>query len=150
MRKRVVVAFAACAFMLAMLPGVASALIVDGRPGQFELESIEILDGADLCVARYPDPSADNVLISNGFGGAAADIRVVENKNRVKVICRFLDTSGIYEANAEVGYTDDCTYRSAGVTLTNGTGRVTAAANNAKDGSNGGNVTVQCTFEVDG
>ena len=140
------VALAAVGLMAAMLPGMASASITDGRPGQYELREITI-DGINgECYSRYVDVVNGNDYIWNVTD---VDISWKENKNFVHVTCRFTDLSGIYEANAEVAYTtDNCRARvEPGGGLTGGSGRAVAAANNAADGTDGGNAMLKCTFD---
>lgn len=147
MKKRLLASLAIGVLLAAMLPAVVSASITEGRPGQYELRQIEI-DGVNgRCAARYAVTVNGNTFISDA-NSTDTDITWKENKNFVHVTCRFTDTSGVYEANAEVGYTDNCRARvELGGGLTGGTGRAVAAANNAADGSNGGNVTLKCTFD---
>jgi hypothetical protein len=69
------------------------------------------------------------------------------NKNFVLATCQFLDTSGAYEMNAEVGYTDNCSITTEdGTTYGPGTGTATAAANHEENP--GGTVNFRCKVPV--
>lgn len=99
------------------------------------------------CVGQYADPVPLNTFVSNPLTSVSS-IHIVTNKQGVNATCKFIDESGRYEANAEVGYTDNCRLFTESGVWTNGTGTLTAAANNAPDGSDGGNVTVRCKFKA--
>ena len=146
MKKRIIGILSSFALLAVMLPGAAAALELDeGRPGNLDLVSIEIYQQEGFCSAAYVDSFNGNYYVS-GYGKVTSEV----NKNWVHVTCKFTDTPGVYESNAEVGSTDDgCTaYRSfaSRPLLTGGSGRVTAAANNADDGTDGGNTTIKCKF----
>lgn len=153
MVKRLMVGLAIGTLMVALVPGLTTATIADGRPGQYEMSAMYIngfLTSRDdgECVGVYVDVVAGNSYISNPFGEPGT-VHVVVNKQGASATCKFTDTSGVYEANAEVGWTESCTLWTDDGIWSGGDGRITAAANNAKDDSNGGNVTMHCTFDAD-
>jgi hypothetical protein len=124
----------------------AQALEIDGRPGQFVMQSALIDANNDNCYAMYPSPYMGNIVISNSGWGDPARIRISSNKNMVNVQCKFIDVSGVYETNAEVGDIINCRLLTDMGQYTDGVGKVVAAANN---GSNdGGNVTLHCRFDA--
>jgi hypothetical protein len=135
---------------------VTAASIIDGRAGNFAFTEGTIdLTGAgpyrqSLCLARYEEPVNGNSVISDAFSNGETTFKVVENKNFLIASCKFTDTSGVYEANAEVGKITGCSvYLEDGREYFDGTGSVTAAANNDPDGADGGNVTIRCKFAKD-
>jgi hypothetical protein len=136
--------------------------IVDGRPGRYAVELAVInASGAVVnvpgwgdvvpgqCFTQYTDPVAGNTFISN----TETTIHVAENKNGANATCRFLDVSGVYEDNAETGDIERCFLATEdGTIYDEGTGSVTAAANNDDtfddgDGLDGGNTTMRCQFK---
>lgn len=147
MKKRILGILASVALLAVMLPGAAAAVELDeGRSGNLDLVAIDIYQAEGLCRAEYADSFQGNFLVSG-----VSEITTVVNKNWITVTCKFTDTSGIYESNGEVGSTaDGCeawrSLASGSPVLTGGSGRVTAAANNADDGSDGGNTTIKCKF----
>jgi hypothetical protein len=146
------------------LETVSAATIIDGRPGQFlftegtlDMTGGSVYSEPNLCLARYETPVNGNSVISDAFNYESSTFRVTENKNFVKVSCRFIDTSLRYEANAEVGKITNCSaWLTDGRVLTGGEGRVVAAANNEvtggedPTGQDGGNAMISCTFPKDG
>ena len=135
----------AAAFLALGVLGTVHAAEVDGRPGRYEMAAASINAQTDQCYTMYADVVAGNSFISSGTGS----VQVTENKNNVVARCQFTDVSGIYETNAEVGYSSDvCSLVTEdGTVYTGGRVQVTAAANNAEDGSDGGNVTIHCFFK---
>lgn len=133
------------------LAGIAltlpSAEAADGRPGQFP-GIAEIDFDAGQCAVQYDDPVAGNTFISNP--SSEATLKVVENKNKLTVMCRFTDMSGIYESNAENVQITDCSLLNyEGQDFLGGSGHATAAANHDNvDFGTGGNVTVRCSFDL--
>jgi hypothetical protein len=124
MKRRLSIGLAAGALLAAMLSGVASAKV--------EVFYMIISEQAGDCVVSY-DPDS-NIYISG-----PGDVHAVVNKNGAKATCKFTDTSGIFESNAEVGYTtDSCSLIAIGSEWGGGSGKVTATP--------GGNITLHCTF----
>lgn len=128
------------------LLGTASAIEVEGRPGRFEITSASINAQTGGCFAQYAEIVNGNIFVSGGSGV----VHVQENKNVVTATCRFTDTSGIYEAGAEVGAgAEACSLTTEDGTLyTGGRVTVTSAGNNAPDGSDGGNSIIRCQFKL--
>ena len=144
LKKRLITGSLAGTLLAALLPGVAAAAITEGRPGQFEMSSM-LIDAVELdCEAFY-----DMGVNSNAFvDGTGEIVHVVVNRNGARATCRFTDTSGVFESNAEVGYTSACVLVTAEGTWEGGTGRVTVAANNSSDGLDGGNASITCRFDA--
>jgi len=142
---------------------VLSATIIDGVwPGRYEVfrmvinaspDVVDNLWGPGLCAAWYTeihtwDGTPNNRVISNVPAPYVGEFHVTENKNGANATCNFIDGSGAYEMNAEVGYTQNCELWTAdGTYYGGGIGTVTVAANNAKDDSNGGNGMIRCKFK---
>ena len=149
MRKIITLAVGMALALTALTAFSASANIVDGRPGIIDLREIHINDNRDYCKATYRTTYEGNRYVDSDR--RSAEIRITENKNFLHVTCRFTDTSGVFESNAEVGklLRDRCTYRSSEGVLRRGDGMVVAAANNGPDGSlDGGNAMIKCTFDL--
>lgn len=99
------------------------------------------------CYATYAETVDGNMFISNAASKDSTSYKVVINKNQVVASCKFLDTSGIYEKNAEVGDIVACTLITDDGTFTDGIGQVVSAANNTENGTVGGNTTIKCWFK---
>jgi hypothetical protein len=128
--------------VVALLPGMAVAEIIDGRPGQRELSSITIDATSGDCRATYEAPAQGNLWVRD----EDATVHVVVNRNGVGATCCFTDISRLIEANADVGYTDACTLVTDAGTWSDGIGRVTSAVN-ISDRSDGGN-SIMCRFDA--
>lgn len=130
----------------------AQAVEIAGREGRFAMDYITINGEFSYrpgeCVGRYAAPVDGNAFIATTLVQPAATVRVAENRRGVNVTCKFTDESGLYEADAEVGYTDNCILFTEDGSWRNGTGTITAAANNATDGSDGGNAMIRCKFKT--
>jgi hypothetical protein len=139
----------------------AYAVVNDGRPGRFDMSFARIDargEGDGRCFAQYEDPVTQNgftnTFISDCCGADDTQTKVTENNNGANAWCKFTDTSGVYEDNAEVGDILDCMLITEEGTYINGTGQVTAAANNnprqtlSVEGD-GGNVTIHCKFDAE-
>ena len=74
-------------------------------------------------------------------------INVTVNKAGANATCEFVDVSGIYEANAEVGKTEVCALVTAEGVWRNGQGTVTGA-NNGDPTVTGGNAMLRCQFKA--
>jgi hypothetical protein len=129
------------------------ALIVGKLPGPQVMDFGLIRIPDSFCRATYEDVAQPpNSAISSRF--LPADIRVVMNKNMIKATCTFLDTSGAYEGDAEIGVIENCRLVvDAETVYDGGTGRVTSAANIVDEVEGlpfgtGGNTTIQCTFDL--
>lgn len=130
-----------------------AAFIEPGQAGQQLFNSAFIDALGEYCEASYETPNGSNSAVSSRFLPAGA-IKVVMNKNQVKATCKFLDTSGSYDGNAETGPVENCTLQTAdGDWYYGGTGHLTSA-NNVVDEveglpfGTGGQTTLQCTFDV--
>ena len=133
-----------------------TGVVVPGLSGQAPFSSAVIDVPNSFCRAEYAvvvDPQ--NSAVSSRFA-PAEDIHVTQNKNMIKATCKFLDTSGAYEDNAEVGPVENCTLITEdGTVYEGGTGHLTSAENlelTVEDlyfGS-GGNTTLKCTFDLKG
>lgn len=126
--------------------GTAYAVEVEGRSGRQQLDAASINAQSGSCFAQYTEIVNGNIYISGGSG----IVSVQENKNVVTATCRFTDTSGIYEAGAEVAAGDGvCSLTTEdGTVYTGGRATVTSAGNNAADGSDGGNSILRCQFKL--
>ncbi len=97
---------------------------------------------------------ADSPLSGAGGGNfyiSGTDVKTnfVVNKNRINATCKFVDTSGIFEKNAETAKIESCTINT-GTGLYLGTGQVTASSENASKATDdtGGNVTIKCAADA--
>ena len=137
-----------------------TASIVGGRPGRFAMGPTLInasggssyWEGSDtptgFCGAVYVDVVQDNWYVGNDLTEPESRIHITENEDWVIATCQFTDESVVYEANAEVGVITDCAIALPGDRfLSGGTGTLTAAANNAKDLTDGGNAMIRCKFK---
>ena len=141
MKRRLFTSLMVGLTLAAVLPGLASAAEGNpGRPGQYELAYIDLNALSGFCDSAYVDPVGGNTYIQ-GTG----EVRVVENNNGAHAVCKVTDTSGIYETNAEVAYSDFCRVLTAEGVWT-GTGQVTAAANHGLDP--GGTAIFRCDLDT--
>jgi hypothetical protein len=138
-----------CLFVILATAVLASAagVVVDGRPGHYDMSSATIDVVNNQCIAYYADPVNGNLFIDNSGAPDSASFKVIINKNMVKASCKFVDISGVFEKNAEVGDILDCTLITEEGSYFNGTGQVVSAANFNKDVTTGGNTTISCTFK---
>lgn len=144
-KSRLFTAFLAMALVTTLLPAAAAAAeLVPGRPGRYELSSIEIDATSGDCKATYETPAEGNLWIR----GVDASVRVHTNPNWVHVTCRFTDMSALIERNAEVGHTDACTVVTESDTYTEGWGIAVSAAN-IGERAEGGNSMAMCRFRVE-
>lgn len=146
-----------CLFIILATAALATADVVPGRPGHYEIYSAIIDASGGLygpyttasCLAWYTDPVEGNTVISNyeTMDTTSYNVNVVKD-GLIMAMCKFTDNSGVYEKNAEVGDIIDCTlYTVDGETYEGGTGQVVSAANIKEDGTLGGNTTIKCTFK---
>jgi hypothetical protein len=133
------------ALVVTLLPaGAVAAELVPGRPGRYELSSIEIDARNGDCKATYQTPAEGNLWMR----GEEGSIRVHTNPRWVHVTCRFTDISRIIEENAEVAHTNACSLVTETAEFTEGWGIATSAAN-IGERADGGNSMVMCRFRID-
>ena len=94
-----------------------------------------------FCSADAAGPTLGNIVIS----GIPDKVHFVVNNKKVNAVCHFVDTSGVFEPNAEQQKLDLCTI-STGTGVFVGDGHVVASATN--QGVTGGNATIKCQADV--
>ena len=139
-----------CIMAILLSATMANAIEIEGRSGQFPM-SYALIDAiSGYCYAEYTDAFQGNIYINSIRGDATT--HVVINKKNAVATCKFIDTSGVFEANAEVGDIDGvCSLITSDGTFINGSGKVVAAANNGDQVTEitGGNTTIHCKFEIE-
>lgn len=155
MRERLLVALALGALLAAMVPAAAAAEEVPGRPGRFEVAINIGTEPWPYCYAVYLDPTPyvePESNVGTDWEGYAT-VHVVENKKgKVKATCKTIDISGVWESNAEVGYSTDCYLETADGAWSGGKGKMVAAANTPScpdDEEPCSNATMTCKFDED-